>query len=217
MDAEVVAQESRFPGLWRIALTTTEFLVHPNLVGELQAKEFTEPKSLVMQFPALRFIGDDTVQLQRFPALLKQRSQVLQGEWTRVYSRYMHRLSPELGMYYGLGRHGIRLSENSTLSERGFIAKWAYTPWPESIDRKMQIGKRIPPDHLEKKRWGAQHDLKDVAELQERRRREIAQYGVADLRYTCGFTSRQQAITALYQVTGANTFYREEADLCLAI
>jgi len=216
MDAEVVAQESRFPGLWRIALTTTEFLVHPNLVGELQAKEVSDPNSLVMQLPALRFIGDDTMQLQRFPALLKQRSQVLQSEWTGEYSRFMHRLSPELGIYYGLGRHALTVKEEATLSSQGFIAEWAYTPWPESIDRKIQIRERIPPQHI-KDGWGIQNNLKDVAELEKQRTSAIAQYGVADLRYTCGFSSNakwHQAVTAWYQMTAADTIYIEADDFC---
>ena len=153
VDKEVVAQEGHFPDLWRIALTTTEFLVHPDLLGELKAKERADPDSRTLHFPALRFVGDDSEQLQRFPSLLGQRSQVLQNDWTGQYSRYIHRFSPDLGMYYGVGRHGFWIKENTTLAEHGFIAKWAFTPWPESIDRKMQIGKRIPPSMF-KTCWG---------------------------------------------------------------
>ena len=30
----------------------------------------------------------------------------------------------------------------------GWIAKFAYSPWPECLQRKLQIGKRIPKDQL---------------------------------------------------------------------
>ena len=216
VDKEVVGQEGRFPDLWRIALTTTEFLVHPDLVGELKAKERADPDSRTLHFPALRFVGDDSEQLQRFPSLLGQRSQVLQNDWTGQYSRYIHRFSPDLGMYYDLGRHDLLIKEKTTLAEHGFIAKWAFTPWPESIDRKMQIGKRIPAEHV-RSRMGFQHMLKDEAELEQLKTDAVAHYGVADLRYVCGLSSNatwHQAATAWYQTTGADTVYKEAEDFC---
>lgn len=154
--------------------------------------------------------------LQRLPPLLGQRSEVLQNDWTGYYSRYIHRFSPELGMYYDLGRHGLMIKENTTLAEHGFITKWAFTPWTESIDRKVQIGTRIPPEHAPN-RVGVQHLLKDVAELEQLRADNIAQFGVADLRYVCALSSNanwHQAVTAWYQMTVADTVYKEADDFC---
>ena len=31
----------------------------------------------------------------------------------------------------------------------GFIVKWFWTPWPESVARKLEVGKTIPKDEAE--------------------------------------------------------------------
>ena len=50
-----------------------------------------------------------------------------------------------------------------------------------------------------------------MAELEEKRAGEVAKYGVADLRYMCGFSANaawQQAVNAWYQMTAADTLYK---------
>jgi nucleoside-diphosphate-sugar epimerase/2-polyprenyl-3-methyl-5-hydroxy-6-metoxy-1,4-benzoquinol methylase len=183
MDEEVVEQEKALSTCWRMALTTTEFVVHPDLRGELRRLEnVNSPTILAMRFPAFMIAGDDSLALKRFPNLIEQRTQVTNEPWLNQYSRFLHRLPRDRDGYYSVGRHVLHVdNSNIAISDQGFLAKWKYSPWPESVARKMQIGPRIPKDHLAQG-WGFQHDLKSLAHLNETRDQALRQYGVVDLR-----------------------------------
>jgi hypothetical protein len=71
-DMELSAYESLFPGAWKIVLTTTEYVVHPNLrkyLAEAQGRNIS-----VVRFPCMRINGDETKVLKRFDSLVKQRN-----------------------------------------------------------------------------------------------------------------------------------------------
>jgi nucleoside-diphosphate-sugar epimerase len=149
-DREVVHYESTLPRCsWTIALTTTEFLVHPNLRGML-ADVSASPQTAatkVLRFPAFIMVGNDTIPLKRDAQLLDQRSMYgldpalnLEAETgvNEGYSRFMHRSEIE----YSPGRHRINLPFEWAGS--GFIAKYQWTPWPEIMERKAQIKEKIP-------------------------------------------------------------------------
>lgn len=208
VDAEVVEQENSLSTSWRVALTITEFIVHPNLKGELRRLEAAHPTTFhAMRFPALMMAGDDTHSLKRFPNLIEQRTQVTRESWINQYSRFLHRL-PRDRNYYHLGRHAIDLDEsNIALSEQGFLAKWKYTPWPESVARKMQIGSRIPKEHLARG-WGFQHDLKETKHLFDIRDQDILQHGLADLRCVCDVHGNSTTWTQISQA------WYEVANIC---
>jgi hypothetical protein len=71
-DSLVMSIESTFPGHWRIALTTTEFLVHPALREHLASVESST--SSVLRFRSFEMVGSDSQPLTRFASLVKQRS-----------------------------------------------------------------------------------------------------------------------------------------------
>ncbi|WIA43720.1 hypothetical protein OEZ86_010147 [Tetradesmus obliquus] len=75
VDAEVRRYERSFPACaWKIALTTTEFLVHPNMrgmVAELDGNLTTE----VIQFPYHVMVGDDSKPFSNHSQLAVQRTQ----------------------------------------------------------------------------------------------------------------------------------------------
>jgi len=158
VDDEVQFWEQKFPQAWKICLTTTEFLVLPNLREMLSSLD----RSIeVIRFPAFAMVGNDSHPLQRFVSLLKQRSQyaghdlltdLLTGD--HEASRFMHRLN---SVKYLPGRHGIGPEFSWQWSKLGFIAKYRWTPWPEILSRKAQIRSRIPESDLAKG-WGAQHN-----------------------------------------------------------
>ena len=111
----------------------------------------------------------------------RQRSLIILREWITQYSRFVHRLrhSPAAPNPYALGRHGmsqhrVKIDESNVQEcAHGWIAKFAYSPWPECLQRKLQIGKRIPKDHLER-RMGTQHNT-TVEKLSQERNASIAQ------------------------------------------
>lgn len=182
VDAEVAAYEARFPECaWKIALTTTEFLVHPDLRAHLRSLDATN-MSLALRFPGFVMVGDDTKRLTTYPQLIGQRSvagaapadQTLDAEpsISRLYSRFMHRR----GVVYGVGRHSI--DAQWRLSETGFIAKYQWTPWPQVKDRKHQIQTQIPEsDRL--KKYGAQH-FTTLDNLEQARAQALAGGAVTD-------------------------------------
>ena len=148
-DEEVGRYELELTTPWRVALTTTEFVVHQDVMSELNG---VEREVEAVQIPALRLVGNDTIPLRRFESLVRQRSLAVLGEWITGYSRYFHRLrrSPSRSNPYSPGRHGLEghrvaINDNTVkVAGRGWIAKFAFTPWPESAARKLQIAKRIP-------------------------------------------------------------------------
>ena len=77
-------EEARYPHDWHLALTTTEFVVHPDLRGLLAAHEPAEAAmsraatgggTALLRFPALEIIGNDSLPLGRFRDLTSQRSE----------------------------------------------------------------------------------------------------------------------------------------------
>jgi len=149
VDREVEDYESLYPGDWKMALTVTEFLIHPDI------HEFINsiPKNRsgnVFRFPSFAMIGNDSQPLQIGLPLPLQRS-VYSLPPLAMYARFMHNIDR---VQYDPGRHGI--NHDWTSAPKGFIAKFMWTPWPEIIDRKLSIGPRIPQTDKDKG-FGAQH------------------------------------------------------------
>jgi len=144
VDKEVMDYEKRFPGCWKIALTTTEFLVHPDLRGYLaNLADFNSS----LRFRSFIMVGNDTFPLRRFSSLIKQRTifvvkDELSANGNTFYSRFLHHVDE--GFEYNTGRHNINTPW--IWSESGFISKFQWTPWPESKVRKSQIKVKMPKD-----------------------------------------------------------------------
>jgi nucleoside-diphosphate-sugar epimerase len=139
-DSLVMSIESTFPGHWRIALTMTEFFVHPALREHLASLESST--SSVLRFRSFEMVGSDSQPLTRFASLVKQRSAYIVSprqanersyDGISMNSRFMHRL--DAGLPYQAGRHSIDLPDSQwTWAERGFIAKYRWTPWPKEVN-----------------------------------------------------------------------------------
>lgn len=138
-------------------MNTPEFLIDPNLRQELINLEQNNATTRAFRFPAIVMSGDDSIPLQRFSSLIKQRSQYLcdgSDHAEIFYSRFIHRYSHGP---YSVGRHNL-LNTTWEWILNGYIAKFRYTPWPEIMSRKLQIRARIPLRHFQKG-WGTQHDV----------------------------------------------------------
>lgn len=145
-DKELMDYEAMYPKAWKIVLTTTEFLVHSNLRAMLAEAE-NNRSTMAFRFRSLIMTGNDSVPFKRNMPLLKQRSQYAYNPnqpnekfGITIYSRYLHRYP---FARYDIGRHNLRAMSWQWASV-GFIAKYTYTPWPEVINRKLQIRARIP-------------------------------------------------------------------------
>ncbi len=167
VDEEVKDYEKIFPRTWKIVLNTPEFLVHFNLrqmLGETERSSDT----MAFRFRAITMSGNDSIPLQRFTSLLKQRSQYTynpnsaeEQRGITSYSRYLHRYPVA---QYGFGRHNI--GNSWKWAPIGFLAKYQYTPWPEIMNRKLQIRARIPQSDVNANR-GIQHYV-DASQLEAR-------------------------------------------------
>ena len=158
VDEEVKDYEKMFPRAWKIALNTPEFLVHFNL-RQMLAETERSSNIKAFRFRSIMMTGNDSMPLQRFASLLKQRSQYTyllkstdEIEGVNVYSRYLHRYP--YGQYT-TGRHSIG-PDTWEWASTGFLTKYQYTPWPEIMNRKLQIQARIPQDDINQGR-GFQH------------------------------------------------------------
>ncbi|CAF1341414.1 unnamed protein product [Adineta steineri] len=165
VDVEVQEYEKMYPAAWKIALNTPEFLVHSDLRQALAGIERSS-SIMALRFHSILMSGNDSIPLQRFTSLLKQRSQYLcktSKSDTLFTSRYIHRYS---SAQYTVGRHSISGSVWEW-SPVGFIAKFQYTPWPEIINRKLQIRARIPASDFSRG-WGFHHNI-NVTQLSEKK------------------------------------------------
>jgi nucleoside-diphosphate-sugar epimerase/2-polyprenyl-3-methyl-5-hydroxy-6-metoxy-1,4-benzoquinol methylase len=156
VDEEVTKWENTFPGWWKVTLTTTEFLVHHDLRGYLHRLENTPRYQNVSAFRlrSLEIVGTDDVPLGRFAQLAQQRSEYLapRGQtpfnYTTQYSRFLHRVDYPTKNRYHAGRHSLKGLVVASMLEEGFISKFKYSPWPQMLARKLQIGPRIPKEHF---------------------------------------------------------------------
>lgn len=186
LDVQVMKWEAMYPDDWKIALTTTEFIVHADLRGHLATLD--PPANCggrgalgralfgcgaLLRFPAVLLTGNDTTPLGRFADLVSQRSQYSLGRRrldqfsadadTRslFYSRYLH-AGMTAGTYcYALGRHGFFVNSwlgtpRPSYIDGGFLVKFLWTPWPESVERKSHVGV-LQPESDVKRGFGIHH------------------------------------------------------------
>lgn len=150
-DAQVMEVEQQYPEHWTIALTLAEFLIYPYMKldlflrrqGDLQGQAF------ILDHPAIVMHGDDRQPLLHYASLIKQR----RAYSTKIelppffYCRMMH-LGTSKTHQYETGRHKYKPIKGNNavrmLNRRGYIAKWKWTPWPETVQRLMEVGKTIP-------------------------------------------------------------------------
>lgn len=145
-----------FPDAWKLVLTVTEFLVHPDLRTWLDQVDSHQ----VVRFRSVIMCGSDTEELGRFEQLIHQRHQFVSAvtdDGVNQYSRFAHRISAP-GNHYTAGRHGLSFAANWIWAPNGFIAKFQWTPWPQILPRKLQIKHRIPPADVARS-FGFQHTM----------------------------------------------------------
>ena len=93
--------------------------------------------------------------LKHFTSLIKQRYVFRPGSHWKVdgpsvTDRMIH-YGTTSSYVYMLGRHqyvpqpGQPEVALRATNPDGFIAKWAWTPWPEQVGRKIEMGRRISP------------------------------------------------------------------------
>ena len=167
-DGDVVWYEHQYPNDWKISLTTTEFLVFPDMRKWLYDFDTNLTKQHCFKFPAITMVGNDAKPLEKYTSLPLQRSAyanlgsgthnlkkrkhefpkgyLVQVASAYFYERLMHVGYKQKVYTYSDGRHAISLHNGlqPTTLNAGFIMKYLLTPWPESITRKSQISKNIP-------------------------------------------------------------------------
>jgi hypothetical protein len=198
VDEEVVDYEKMYPNAWKIALNIPEFLVHYNL-REILAESEHSDNITAFRFRSIIMTGNDSLSLKRFTSLLKQRSQYVynrnsSSEKSAItsYSRFIH--CYPFGKY-SLGRHDLT-NGAWKWAPVGFIAKYQFTPWPEIINRKLQIRMRIPPSDFAGSR-GTQHNV-NLEQLKQSKER-IQQMPQNDLRSSVAASEELSMIHQLWK------------------
>ena len=166
VDKEIMEMESLCDDCWKIALTTTEFLVHEGLREELAQRDSKLDASKVLKIPTVTMVDKSNKPLNKQLSLPAQRSTFVKEKLDETFSfRYLHAFFT--GEYrYGVGRHTFEVLKSNAQPELLFnalILKYKYAPWPEVQSRLTQIGTRIPESDVAMMR-GFQHtDLKNNA------------------------------------------------------
>lgn len=159
-DKEVQYYESFHKNDYNLALTCTEFLMSVN------------PKKTLMNINSNKFIlpirilymnGEDPCDnpsvppIDNYTSYIKQRYRFFY-DLDKLKCRYMHK---GLTNYkYEIGRHKFREYDNDTeflnISNEIYICKFAYTIFPECLERKLQFKNDIPQSDIDKG-FGSQH------------------------------------------------------------
>jgi hypothetical protein len=179
-DQQVMFWEQRYPEDWAIALTTTEFLLYPRFRENLFELQLQKPgPRVIIKLLSHIMAGNDTIPLQHFTSLIKQRHEFVDMTIKPPYDRFLH-LGTSTTHRYRTGRHAYKpasaFPQHSTYKtiQDGLIFKWMWTPWPESVERKLGVGKTIP-DSDKKRGHGRQHfSLKTHSDLYQRREMALA-------------------------------------------
>ena len=151
MDVLVNMQERKFPNDWVLALTVTEFLITDDVDALLSASR--KPMDIV-PIQLVQVWGDDTEKYDPMKDLLLQRHHVV----TMGQRRFAHRGRGHPHVYTD-GRHNIQRAYQQyvrPVSSDSTIVKFQFSPWPELMKRKVQIGARIPESDR-RQRKGYQH------------------------------------------------------------
>lgn len=171
-DFEVMKHEARFPGAWKIALNTTEFLVAPGLT-ELEAFLLSEDL-IAAALPGAILVDDapDDPPDPGFPLTEQKRSGIWEDRFdfqaaaipglkrprrSRVYHRYF------IGAY-SPGRHISHLpGQHRSSRDQAAIWWYGYSPWSSAFkQRKLQIAPTLDGFDV-RHGWSRQH----VASLRE--------------------------------------------------
>jgi hypothetical protein len=164
-DHQVVFYEKLHPQHWHLALTTTEFLVAPNLrqtLSSVTRDETEKAKSFVKEIPIITIDGNNTAPLlysrplpsQRFAGNTRHRR-------LKRAVRYIHYNTENTHKYSG-GRHTYtekkkKITEANKPTDfmlDAFIMKFNDAPWPEVKKRKMNVGASIPQSDIDEGRGG---------------------------------------------------------------
>lgn len=188
VDADVMKVEREHPNYWHIALTCTEFLVHPDFRASMARIDPKTGERAVIRFRGLWMVGDEDSPLTPFGSLPMQRSVFTDnyvggncwGHLSCPINRFMHtglNQSPYTGQpgtyHYGGGRHGLYTKEVIKYVDTGVIMKYLWTPWPEQKKRKMQVGARVPQSDRAAGMGGHHIANMDAARIELERNRDL--------------------------------------------
>jgi len=190
-DVEVSGYENSFNNTdWRLALTTTEFLLTLGLrrkdnglfdnMGDTKALRI-QSLSMIDDTPETRTNGGKALLQQKNAVYFTEKPDAEKSKAERYmnghYNRFMHCIR-DFSNPYWLGRHNFKHpSKPSNLH----ILKCLFTPYPEFFARKLQIRDKIPESNR-REGWGFQHlvQLRDLCE-QYSERREMPLLHLADI------------------------------------
>ena len=157
IDQEVAGYENSFDNNhWRLALTTTEFLVATGLRRKENSIFDDLRDAKAIRIPSLTSVDREEERLARndiSTAILRQQnlvyfqtgeSSVLTKEEEHYvnnhYNRFMHCVRDFTNPYF-IGRHEFR---HKSVAKNMHIIKYVYGPFPDFFSRKLQIKTRIP-------------------------------------------------------------------------
>lgn len=165
-DNEVAGYENSFDNTdWRLALTTTEFLLtlglrrkNNTVFDELDGKRAIQIQSVSMidDNPDTPIDHGQNLLLQKnaFYFTMKPNSEKTKTEryMNGHYNRFMHCIR-DFSNPYWLGRHNF---QHPAKPSNLHILKCLFTPYPDFFARKAQIRTKIPESNI-REGWGFQH------------------------------------------------------------
>lgn len=155
-DMEVMHIERQFAGAWKIALNTTEFVIHPDVRGYANDFTYTEPDKVGFRLTGCVMVesadGYDTPLDESIPLMVQRHQGYVYPDGPR--NRIIHKAHD--GAYLA-GRHSTMLEDRITHTEDEVYCLWyGFSPYPQVKQRKLQIQSRIP-DEDKKRGFGVEH------------------------------------------------------------
>lgn len=172
LDQDVMKWEAQNPDDWKIALTVTEFLMAPPNFRLLLEEAGKHMHTIPGYDVSGRSDDDSMPPLSSEKQLATQRSMVCGQKGKQ--KRFIH-VGYRQGEYaYVPGRHvmerATRVEDLPPGLQDLFYLKFRFSPWPEMLQRKLQIGPRVPEADRARE-MGVQHYSATTAEAMQRARK----------------------------------------------
>ena len=124
VDAQVMDVERQYPGDWLLALTTTEFLVAPQLRKSLSI-DFEKEKSYITMISTFMIDGNNTKAPLSYSRPLPAQRQM--GRVETLYDRHIHYNTTDK-YHYAIGRHKYLGAGAEHKHLDAFIMKFGFAP-----------------------------------------------------------------------------------------
>lgn len=144
-DLEVQEWEKTLRTDWKLALTITEFIWNLDFKEKLAGWKERFPQNKAFGAKSYCLVDREPTESLKMPLWADHHYGAFGNLATNVSSRWRYAHCAESGQYHP-GRHSTNLPSANTNDL--FLLHFRYAPYPQCLERKLQIGARVPQSDI---------------------------------------------------------------------